>query len=85
MLNEFKSKTIEKRDKKSLKNEEVRVGDVKLFEEIMKKCRKESFMAGRRIWKIENSVKERIFLKICYGKIERNEEKGGLIEENIKS
>jgi len=85
MLNELKGKKREKMGGERSKNEKVRVGDVKNFEEIMKRCRKESSMAGRRIWKIENRVKERESFKSLNLEIERNGEKGGLFEEDIKN
>ena len=85
MLNELKSKIMERINKKSSKNEKVRVRDVKILEEIMKRCRKESSMMGGGIWKIENGGKEWEILKSLNLEVERKEEKGGLTNRDIKN
>ena len=65
--------------KRRLENEKVRVKNVKVFEKIMKKCKNESFMMGRRIWKIENWGKERVFFGVNKEDNERNVEKGRFV------
>mgnify|MGYP001587002857 CR=1 FL=1 len=54
MLNELNKKKVDKIDKKWLGNEKVRVNRDLFLEEIMKRCKKESVIIGKRIWKIEN-------------------------------
>ena len=73
MLNELKNRNVRKIEKKSLKNEKVRVGDVKIFEGIMKRCRKESSMMGRGLWRLENRVKEREFFDLEFKGIGKKE------------
>ena len=82
-LSELYEDKREKLGKKSLKNEKVRVRDMKKFEEIMKRCKKERVIVGRGVWKNENEGKGREIFDYKNFENERNKEKGGLIEKSI--